>query len=267
MSHTILVVEDDHLNMKLMRSILALGHYQILEAGEAETGLELAAQHHPDLILMDIQLPGLDGLSATRRLKQTPALANIPVIALTGLAMDGDRENALAAGCDDYISKPINTRTFLASIRERMAPVEEAPAPSVVEPPATATGPGQSKILVVDDDPMNVKLISAILSKDDYAIVTAYGGGRSPPDHACGKPRPDPAGCDDACHGRVPGHPGSQRRSRHGRYPHYHGHGPQRHRRQGAGPGKRSRRIPDQAGQPGRTAGTRQIHAAPQTIP
>ena len=176
MSHTILVVEDDHLNMKLMRSILALGHYQILEAGEAETGLELAARHHPDLILMDIQLPGLDGLSATRRLKQTPALANIPVIALTGLAMDGDRENALAAGCDDYISKPINTRTFLASIRERMAPVEEAPAPSVTEPPATATGPGQSKILVVDDDPMNVKLISAILSKDDYAIVTAYGG-------------------------------------------------------------------------------------------
>jgi CheY-like chemotaxis protein len=124
MSHTILVVEDDHLNMKLMRSILALGHYQILEAGEAETGLELAARHHPDLILMDIQLPGLDGLSATRRLKQTPELANIPVIALTGLAMDGDRENALAAGCDDYISKPINTRTFLASISERLAPVE-----------------------------------------------------------------------------------------------------------------------------------------------
>ncbi len=176
MSHTILVVEDDHLNMKLMRSILALGHYQILEAGEAETGLELAARHHPDLILMDIQLPGLDGLGATRRLKQTPELAKIPVIALTGLAMDGDRENALAAGCDDYISKPINTRTFLASIRERLAPVEKAPAPPAAEPPTTVTGPGQSKILVVDDDPMNVKLISAILSKDDYAIVTAYGG-------------------------------------------------------------------------------------------
>jgi len=176
MSHTILVVEDDHLNMKLMRSILALGHYQILEAGEAEIGLELAARHHPDLILMDIQLPGLDGLSATRRLKQTPELANIPVIALTGLAMDGDRENALAAGCDDYISKPINTRTFLASINERLAPVEEASAPPAAEPPTTVTGPGRSKILVVDDDPMNVKLISAILSKDDYAIVTAYGG-------------------------------------------------------------------------------------------
>jgi len=176
MPHTILVVEDDHLNMKLMRSILALGHYQILEAGEAETGLELAARHYPDLILMDIQLPGLDGLSATRRLKQTPELANIPVIALTGLAMDGDRENALAAGCDDYISKPINTRTFLASINERLAPVEEVPAPPAAEPPTTVTGPGRSKILVVDDDPMNVKLISAILSKDDYAIVTAYGG-------------------------------------------------------------------------------------------
>jgi two-component system cell cycle response regulator len=176
MTHTILVVEDDHLNMKLMRSILALGHYQILEAGEAETGLELAARHHPDLILMDIQLPGLDGLSATRRLKQTPELANIPVIALTGLAMDGDRENALAAGCDDYISKPINTRTFLASISERLAPVEAAPAPPAAEPSTTVTGPGRSKILVVDDDPMNVKLISAILSKDDYAIVTAYGG-------------------------------------------------------------------------------------------
>jgi two-component system, cell cycle response regulator len=176
MAHTILVVEDDHLNMKLMRSILNLGHYQILEAGEAETGLELAAKHHPDLILMDIQLPGLDGLTATRRLKQTPELADIPVIALTGLAMDGDRENALAAGCDDYISKPINTRTFLASIGQQLAPAEDTSAPPAAEPQAPSAGPVRSKILVVDDDPMNVKLISAILSRDDYAIVTAYGG-------------------------------------------------------------------------------------------
>lgn len=176
MPHTILVVEDDHLNMKLMRSILTLGHYQILEAGEAETGLELAAKHRPDLILMDIQLPGLDGLSATRHLKQTPELANIPVIALTGLAMDGDRENALAAGCDDYISKPINTRTFLASIGQQLAPAGAASPPPAAEQPAPTTGPARSKILVVDDDPMNVKLISAILSKDDYAIIKAYGG-------------------------------------------------------------------------------------------
>jgi len=174
MDKTVLVIEDDHLNMKLMRSLLGLGGYQVLEAGEAETGLQKATEYHPDLILMDVQLPGLDGLSATRQLKADPDLAGIPVIALTGLAMDGDREKAMGAGCQDYISKPIDTRRFLEQIGSLLI----TPAPeqkSVPEAPPSVQRP-YSRILVVDDDPMNVKLVTALLKKDGYEIFTAGNG-------------------------------------------------------------------------------------------
>ena len=174
MEHTVLVVEDDHMNMKLMRSLLGLGGYRVLEAGEAETGLRMAAEQRPDLILMDVQLPGLDGLSATRRLKEDPELADIPVIALTGLAMEGDREKALAAGCRDYISKPINTRSFLDSLGTLLVPEEKEAAPQA-GPPKTIQRP-YSRILVVDDDPMNVKLVMAILKKGGYDSLAAYDG-------------------------------------------------------------------------------------------
>jgi two-component system cell cycle response regulator len=174
MNRTVLVIEDDHLNMKLMRSLLGLGGYRMLEAAEAETGLRLAAEHRPDLILMDVHLPGLDGLTATRRLKQDPTLAAIPVIALTGLAMEGDREKALEAGCQDYITKPINTRSFLDSLGTMLVPQANTARAAPVSP-AAANRP-YSKILVVDDDPMNVKLVGAILSRDGYDCLNAYGG-------------------------------------------------------------------------------------------
>ncbi len=174
MEHTILVVEDDHLNMKLMRSLIGIGGYHMLEAGDAETGLHLAADHHPDLILMDVQLPGLDGLAATRKLKADPELTHIPVIALTGLAMEGDREKALAAGCRDYISKPINTRHFLESLGSLLAQDQQAEG-APPEAPATLKRP-YSRVLVVDDDPMNVKLVTAILKKDGYESITAGNG-------------------------------------------------------------------------------------------
>lgn len=112
-TRTILVIEDDKLNMKLMRAILGIGKYRIMEAVDAETGLNLAREHSPDLILMDIQLPGRDGLSAARIIKRDPALKEIPVIALTSYAMEHDEEKAMQAGCAGYITKPINTRTFL----------------------------------------------------------------------------------------------------------------------------------------------------------
>ena len=110
---TVLVIEDNELNMKLVRSILQLGQYQVLEAGDAETGIQLARQHLPDLILMDIQLPGMDGLHATQIIRNDPILANIPVVALTSYAMQGDKQKATAAGCSGYIAKPIDTRNFL----------------------------------------------------------------------------------------------------------------------------------------------------------
>ena len=113
---TILVVEDNALNLKLVRSLLTLGGYQVLEAEDAEKGIQMASLHQPDLILMDIQLPGIDGLEATRIIKGNPETRKIPVVALTSYAMPGD-EQGKEAGCSGYITKPINTRTFMESVR------------------------------------------------------------------------------------------------------------------------------------------------------
>lgn len=110
---TILVVEDNDLNMKLVRSLLHLGNFEVLEAKDAEAGINVARQNLPDLILMDIQLPGIDGLEATRNIRQDPVLSSIPVVALTSYAMQGDEEKAKLAGCTGYVAKPIDTRSFL----------------------------------------------------------------------------------------------------------------------------------------------------------
>ena len=112
-SQTVLIIEDNELNMKLVRSMLQLAHYEIVEAQNAEDGIKLAGMHLPNLILMDIQLPGIDGLDATRIIKKDPNLAHIPIVALTSYAMQGDEEKAISAGCTGYIAKPIDTRNFL----------------------------------------------------------------------------------------------------------------------------------------------------------
>ena len=93
-----------------------IGKYRILEAIDAENGIQLAREHHPDLILMDIQLPGKDGLTATREIKNDPAVKDITVVALTSYAMEGDEEKAMDAGCAGYIAKPIDTRSFLQAV-------------------------------------------------------------------------------------------------------------------------------------------------------
>ncbi|MCU0580413.1 MAG: response regulator, partial [Desulfobacterota bacterium] len=100
------------LNMKLVRTLLQLLRIRVLEAGDAENGIQTALQELPELILMDIQLPGMDGLEATRIIKQNSALKHVPVVALTSYAMQGDEERALAAGCSGYITKPIDTKRF-----------------------------------------------------------------------------------------------------------------------------------------------------------
>jgi CheY-like chemotaxis protein len=117
-NRNILVIEDNKLNMKLMRGIFQLGNYQIIEAFDAETGIRLAREHRPFLILMDIQLPGMDGLAATQIIKSNPELKDIPVVALTGFAMQGDEEKALASGCDGYITKPLDVQHVLKTIDE-----------------------------------------------------------------------------------------------------------------------------------------------------
>ena len=118
---TVLVIEDNELNMKLVCCLLDFGKYRALQAVDAETGLEVARKHLPDLILMDIQLPGMDGLSATKIITSSPTMREIPVIALSSYAMSGDEEKAREAGCIAYITKPIDTRNFLTTIADYLA--------------------------------------------------------------------------------------------------------------------------------------------------
>src|SRR5438128_9210885 len=113
----ILIVEDNEANQLLARAVLEMAGYRVDVAGAAPDALKRLSARTPDLILMDIQLPGQDGLSFTRQLKADPATAPIPIVALTAHAMSGDRGVALGAGCAGYISKPIDTRTFGAQIR------------------------------------------------------------------------------------------------------------------------------------------------------
>ena len=113
---TILVVEDNPANMKLAEMLLRKAGHSVLSAVDAEAGLTMARAEHPDLILMDIQLPGMDGLAATALLKQDLATASIPVIALTAMAMRDDREKTRAAGCDGYIAKPLRYHELYAAI-------------------------------------------------------------------------------------------------------------------------------------------------------
>ena len=115
---TVLVVEDNKLNMKLIVALLTIGNYRILKAEDAEIGIQMIKEHRPDLILMDFQLPGMDGLSATRTIKKDEDLKDIPVVALTSYAMTGDKEKVMEAGCDGYIPKPIETRTFLEKLSQ-----------------------------------------------------------------------------------------------------------------------------------------------------
>ena len=118
---TVLVVEDNPANMTLAKFLLKSAGYEVLSAADAEAGLALARAEQPDLVLMDIQLPGMDGLQATAVLKADDATRDIPVIALTALAMKGDEERIRAAGCDGYIAKPLAYREFLATVAARLA--------------------------------------------------------------------------------------------------------------------------------------------------
>jgi two-component system cell cycle response regulator DivK len=117
----ILVIEDNPDNMTLTAMLLESAGHVVLSAVDAEVGLTMARTERPDMILMDIQLPGMDGLSATAILKQDPLTREVPVLALTALAMKGDEERIRAAGCDGYIAKPIGIQAFLATIAESVA--------------------------------------------------------------------------------------------------------------------------------------------------
>jgi len=121
MSKRILVVEDQEDNRQIIRDMLAATDYEITEAENGELALAAIARQRPDLILMDIQLPIMDGYTATRHIKGDPVLRAIPIIAVTSYALSGEEKKAQAAGCDDYVAKPYSPRQLLAKIRQYLS--------------------------------------------------------------------------------------------------------------------------------------------------
>ena len=123
MSKRILVVEDQEDNRRIVRDLLLASGYQLIEATTGEEGLKMATTEKPDLILMDIQLPGMDGYEVTRRIKANPELNPIPIIVVTSYALSGDDKKAFDAGCNGYVTKPFSPRVLLAKIRDRKSVV------------------------------------------------------------------------------------------------------------------------------------------------
>jgi CheY-like chemotaxis protein len=174
----IIVVEDNEKNLKLVRDVLLQSGFQIAEARTAEAALELVAETAPDLILMDIGLPGMSGLEAVRKLKSDPSTASIPVCALTAFAMEEDQERCLRAGFDGYLVKPITVSQLPEQVRALLGGGEEASSePSSPGPTlAPSTEGTRAKILVVDDTPQNVKLLETVLTGQGYAVISAVTG-------------------------------------------------------------------------------------------
>ncbi len=167
----VLIIEDNPLNLKLVRTLLQVGKYNVLEASDAKIGIELAKKNTPALILIDIQLPGMDGLSATRIIKKDPVLRDVPVIALTAHAMQGDEEKAREAGCVGYITKPIDTRNFLGKISQFLQGNRDNNKFN-----ERKNVKYKNRVLIVDDEPLNVKLLAAKLPSDEYEIISAFNG-------------------------------------------------------------------------------------------
>ena len=126
----ILIVEDNDANMKLAVLMLEGKGYEVLQATDGETGVRLAREESPDLILMDVHLRGMDGLAATRLLKGDPLTRNIRIVALTALAMSGDRERIEAAGCDHYLSKPFHYQQLLTVVEDWLSPTRPLRSPA-----------------------------------------------------------------------------------------------------------------------------------------
>src|SRR5262249_5813941 len=121
MSKRILVIEDTENNRLILNDLLSNAGFEVMEATDGEKGIAMASERRPDLILMDIQLPKVDGNEATRRTKPNPELQHIPIIAVPSYALSGDEARARAAGCDGYIAKPFSPRAILAKVRELLA--------------------------------------------------------------------------------------------------------------------------------------------------
>jgi adenylate cyclase len=190
--NSILIIEDNPLNLELATDLLEDNGFVVHSARTAEEGLRMAREILPDLVLMDFGLPGMDGLSATKVLKANPATRHLTVVGLTAHAMKDDEEIALNAGCDGYLTKPIQTRSFtdtikrfIASASERQAansPLEKKPMPgetATIKPLSTGVTPFRGFVLVVDDEEHNRMLLRDPLEARGYEIAEAENGAQA----------------------------------------------------------------------------------------
>lgn len=127
MSYSILVVDDNELNLKLAQQILVASGYEVRAAARGEQAIEMASTRRPDLILLDIRLPDIDGLEVLRRLRSFPEIKNVPIVAMTAQAMPDEVERFVAAGCDGYIQKPISLQAFRAEVQRHLTPAAGDP--------------------------------------------------------------------------------------------------------------------------------------------
>lgn len=177
MAGRILVIEDNPANLELMRYLLEAHGYSVLVAHDGQTGIEIAARELPDLIICDIQLPGMGGYEVAQRLKAAPVLKQIPLIAVTAYAMVGDRDKILSAEFDGYFSKPIAPDRFVQQVQAYLHPELQ----SCSRPPFSATSQSQAPkptgrtVLVVDNMQVNLDLATSVLEHSGYRVVTARG--------------------------------------------------------------------------------------------
>lgn len=170
MAH-VLVIEDNPTNLDLMVYLLQAFGHTALAAHDGEHGLEILRQESPELILCDVQMPRLDGFGVARRLKNNPVWSRIPLVAVTALAMVGDRDKLLAAGFDGYIAKPIDPESFMEQVE---AFLSNGPRPAPQPAPASTGADGRpATILVVDNSPINLDLARSRLEPFGYNVITA----------------------------------------------------------------------------------------------
>ena len=186
----ILIIEDNPANIELMSFLLSAYGHAPLSAADGPRGVAAARSERPDLIACDVNLPGMDGFSVLAELKGDPALAGVPILAVTALAMTGDREKVLAAGFDGYISKPIEPESFVAELEAFLTPAPaSAPAPAMATPPAqpqpqstasteaTATPATDARtLLLVDDDRFMLGVLNDMLIGQPYRVLSACSG-------------------------------------------------------------------------------------------
>lgn len=177
MSATVLVIEDDPASLELMSYLLRAHGYNTLKALRGDEGLALARAHRPDLTVCDIQLPAIDGYEIARTLKADPETASLRLVAVTALAMVGDRDRVLACGFDGYVSKPIEPSTFVQQLQpwglQGGATWKDASETRTTPQERIKTTANSIVILVVDDSPVNIELKRSILEPQGYTVITA----------------------------------------------------------------------------------------------